>query len=272
MFSNIIVGADGNSGERDAAALAAKIGGPTARLTLVHVERTDPGPTRASDQGSQPSEAVCVTASSVGAGLERCAADRGADLIVVGACERGAIGRVLIGDDAASVLHQAQRPVAIAPRGYASRDHTLSTVGVAYDGSAESEMARGWAEDLARGLGAELVAQCVVPPHFYATGVGAGAGYMEDPEDLVARTRAALGDLADGVKIVVGLVDPELLTFSHEVDLLVCGSRHNQLLRRVTMGSTSGYLAHHAACPLIVAAMPGAPGSHPTGRSATATA
>jgi Universal stress protein family len=54
-------------------------------------------------------------AASVGHGLHDVAEDRTADLIVAGGCHRSAIGRVLIGDDARSVVQHAPCAVAIAP-------------------------------------------------------------------------------------------------------------------------------------------------------------
>jgi nucleotide-binding universal stress UspA family protein len=39
---------------------------------------------------------------------------------------------------------------------------------------------------------------------------------------------------------------------SKEVDLVVTGSRGYGAFRRVALGSTSDWLAHHAACPLLV--------------------
>jgi nucleotide-binding universal stress UspA family protein len=209
---------------------------------------------------------------SAGAGLEQVGAAREADLIVVGSCHHGIVGRVLVGDDAASVLHHAQRPVAIAPTGFQSQVSPVRTVGVAYDGSEESEMARTAGESLADGLGAELIIRCVATPHVFASGFAAGAGYIEDPADVISRTRAKLGELEGGrqVDVAVGIPNLELVAFSEAVDLLVCGSRHSGPVRRVALGSTSDYLAHHARCPLIVTPRPSQTESAEVGRSSAA--
>ncbi|HET9720976.1 MAG TPA: universal stress protein [Solirubrobacteraceae bacterium] len=272
MFSNVVVGVNGREGGRDAAALAAALATPGAHATFARVHTSDLEPVPDSADGfgppdrrlaasqveaelriwTGPAEGRVISAPSVGEGLERLAARRQADLIVIGACERGPLGRVLVGDDAASVLHHAQRAVALASKRYATTPHSIRRVGVAYDGSSPSDAAFRAAERLAHGRGASLVARCVVTPHVYATGVAAGAGYMEDPEDLIERTRAALGERRERVEIVVGPVGQELVNFSQTVDLLVCGSRHNRLLRRVTLGSTSGYLARHSGAPLVI--------------------
>lgn len=276
MFSNIVVGANGGEGGQDAAALAKVLADQGSRLVFAHVRLSDLVRSRAANADFDRSQSilaselvererrvwggqtdVCtIAAPSVGEGLERVAAEWEAGLIVVGACEHGPLGRVMVGDDAASVLHQAERTVAIAPHGYAGARHVISRVGAAFDGSAESEVALSLAVKLADELDAPLVTRCVVYPHVFVSGVGAGASYMEDPEDLRARTRAVLGKFAAGTEITIGPVEPMLAEFSGEVDLLVCGSRHNNVLRRVALGTTSGYLAHHSACPLLVAGPP----------------
>jgi nucleotide-binding universal stress UspA family protein len=84
--------------------------------------------------------------------------------------------------------------------------------------------------------------------------VGDGGGEEQAaPDDLVARTREELGKL-DNVEldVVAGSAEAELVAFSEQVDLLLCGSRHNSAIKRLTVGSTSDHLAHNAKCPLIV--------------------
>lgn len=272
MFSNVVVGVDGGAGGRDAAALAALVAEPSACLTFARVRASDvssdaelesfgTGGLKMSEEeveaerGLWPgaADARLIMARSVGEGLEELAAHFTAGLIVIGACQRGGLGRVVVGDDAASVLHHARRSVAVAPRGYSARAQSIRRIGVAYDGSPQSEVAHRLAQALARRLEASLVPVRVAMPHVYAGGVGSGAAYVEDPEDLVRRTRAELGDSGPQVKIVVGQPGQELAAFSKTVDLLVCGTRRNDLLRRVALGSTSEYLARHCHAPLIVA-------------------
>ena len=266
MFANVVVGVDGLDGGRDAVALAAMLAAPHARISLVHVGTVDAIQARASTlaadladtanalavAGRATSDVVHLEAFSVGAGLEAAAAERQADLIVVGSCHRGMVGRVLSGDDAASVLHHATRTVVIAPTGFRTHRVDRGVIGIAYDGSPESQIARVRAESLAKALGATVVARCVVMPHVYAAPVGA-ATYVEDPEALIARRRAELGDIGDmQLDFVVGPPGPELEAFSDEVDVLVCGCRHSGSLGRLLLGSTSDYLAHHAGCAVLI--------------------
>jgi nucleotide-binding universal stress UspA family protein len=273
MYSSVIVGVDGQLGGRDASALAASLTAGAVRLALVHVCVIDPIPMRGSNGAfeladaeeaieliekersllGRDSDAIRVPATTVGGGLDSVAGDREADLIVIGSCHRHRVGRVLAGDDAASVLHHAHCAVAIAPAGYASDPKKIERIGLAYDGSAESKVALANASSLAAGLGATVVARYVATPHVYAAGAGLAGSYLEDADDLVAVALEQLGDLGDvQLDIVVGSVTPELAALSEEVDLMVCGSRRNGALRRVVLGSTSDYLAHHARCPLLV--------------------
>ena len=49
-----------------------------------------------------------------------------------------------------------------------------------------------------------------------------------------------------------GLAGEELAAFGDEVQLLVVGSRGYGPMKRLILGSTSGYLERHARCSLLV--------------------
>jgi nucleotide-binding universal stress UspA family protein len=273
MYANVVVGIDGRSGGRDAAALASTLAA-NAALTFAHVRvvaavpsRGSPGVYDAAEHersseilererglGRPDTDTVSRAATSVGAGLHDVAEGCASDLIVVGSCHRSAVGRVLVGDDARSVLHHAPCAVAVAPAGYADRPRQTGTIAVAFDGSDESEVALAHAALLARDLGAKLATHNIVEPRVYG-----GAGWatasvaVESPEAAVAAARARLGDL-DEVEfdVIVGSVREELAALSERVDVLVCGSRHQTAGKRVLLGSTSDYVARHSACPLLV--------------------
>jgi len=269
MYRNVIVGVDGRQGGRDAAALSAVLTGPAGVLCLVHVNTT--GDDAAVDQ--QVSDAddlamlladeleLCggdaqlerVTVLSVGAGLEHVAEQRGADLIVVGAARRHGLTRLLARDDVKSVMNQTPCAVAVAPAGFAQSPRMLARIGVAYDGSAESEVALAHAGLLAAARRSELIVQHAVEPRFYSSGWGMAAVPVDDPAAELALARERLGR-ADGVEVqhVYGSAGESLLEFSSTVDLLVCGSRHNGTGRRIVLGSTSAKLARHVHSPLLV--------------------
>jgi nucleotide-binding universal stress UspA family protein len=274
MYANGVVGVSGLAGDRDAIALAQALAPANARLALVHVRLMDTVPTRGSNGAltsaetelsyqllerqrqayDEKAEVISVAALSVGAGLHQAAEDRGADVIVVGGCHRGPVGRVMVGDDALSTLHHAPCAVAVAPAGSADRSAPMGTIGLAYDASEQSEVGLAHARLLAADLGAKLRIRQVVEVHVYgAAGWAPSAAIVEDPDALVeaARERIGLVPGAD-IEVVVGPVFTELAALSTEVDVLVCGSRQQGAAKRVLLGSTSDYLARHAHCPLIV--------------------
>jgi nucleotide-binding universal stress UspA family protein len=274
MYGNVIVGVDGQQGGRDAAALAAAIANDGAFVTLVYVGVTAPMPNHASNLDIELADDesvralleheldLCgtdarlsrVVASSIGAGLEQAAEQHGADLIVVGSCRRHGIARVVSGDDVRSVMHHTPCAVAVAPASYADEPGPLTRVGVAFDGSPESEVALAHAGLLAGELHAELAPRHVVEPHYYTSGFSTMAVPVDDPELALAAARERSGE-ADGLEVeqVYGLVHEELVSFGDHVDLLVCGSRRNGPVRRIALGSTSDYLARHLSIPLLVA-------------------
>ena len=268
MYSSVIIAVDGREGGRDAAVLARMLTVRGCSLTLVYASTSGADPAldgELSDSGELAEELaderdLCggepdverVTALSIGAGLEQVAARRGAQLIIVGASRRHGINRLFSRDGVSSVMHHTPCAVAMAPAGFAENPRVLSRIGVAYDGSPESEVALAHAGLLAADHRSLLLARHVVEPRVYA-----GAWGTVPPVDVDAELAAArqqLGPL-EGVELdhVYGPVRELLLEFSREVDLLVCGSRHNGPMRRIAVGSTSEYLARHERTPLLVA-------------------
>jgi nucleotide-binding universal stress UspA family protein len=273
MFKKVIVGVDGSANGRDAIALAAGLRDPAGKLTLAHVHPGEFHPLHAitpdllaeehkasvalleeqlAAAGAQ-AELVSIVAASPGAGLHQQAEERDADLLVVGSCGRGALGRAMIGDDTRAALNGAPCAVAIAARGYAAHAAPIAKVGVAYNGSPESETALASARQLAAQVGASVQALEVVSIPSYAFS-GVMAPPLGDSIDaLIAEASERLGKL-DGVEghAVYGLAGEELAAFGDQLDLLVVGSRGYGPVRRLVSGSTSDYLERHARCSLLV--------------------
>ena len=161
MYANLVVGISGLAADRDAVALAKALAARDGVLTLVNVRLVGTVPAKGSTGAYEASESehsyellqcqrqayakeadvVSVAAVTVGAGLHHVAENLAADLIVVGGCHRGPVGRVLAGDDARAALHHAPCAVAVAPRGHGKRAAPIRTIGVAYDGSEPGEVA-----------------------------------------------------------------------------------------------------------------------------------
>jgi len=242
MYTNVIIGVDGEQGGRDAAALAAVLAPPGARLSLVYVSTT---PNAELEEEFADEDALAgvlqtelelcrgdaslarVTALSIAAGLADVTQQRQADLIVLGASHRHGLTRLFAGDHVIAVIHQTSCAVAVAPAGFATAPRTLARIGVAYDGSPEGEVALAHAGLLAAEQHSDLI------------GCHAGQPLVDDEGLEIQYTdgppRKALGE------------------FSRGVDLLVCGSRRNGPVRRIVLGSTSETLARHPRTPLLVA-------------------
>jgi nucleotide-binding universal stress UspA family protein len=269
-FENVLVGVDGTSTGRDAIALADRLRADGGRLTLAHVilaqaptyHNFDSTPAwkskremlqREGDAMGVTAELTGMFAPAVGAGLHQLAEDCDADLIVVGSCSRGLVGRVLVGDDARGTVSGATCPVAVAPHDYANRSKEIRTIGVAYNDTAEAEAALAVGRELAARRHSPLRALSVVSPVL-------GVGQRGQLEAIRALEKAA-GDRLhslDGVegRVVVGVAANELAAFGDEVDVLVVGSRGHGPLRRLILGSTSMQLTREARCPLLILPRP----------------
>ena len=205
------------------------------------------------DAAGVQAELVTVECTTPGAGLHRQAEAQGADLIVVGSSSRGLIGRATLGDDTRGALNGAPCAVAIGARGYAEQPSPFAKVGVAYNGSPESEAALAMAREVASPSRAEVIALEVVSiPSYAFTGLVPPA-YGDTVELMVKEAGERVAAL-EGVhgRAVYGLAGEELAAFGDEVDLLVVGSRGYGPLKRLVLGSTSDYLERHARCSLLV--------------------
>lgn len=272
MYRNLIIGVDAERGGADAAALAAALAAPDASIALVYVSGLPLGvraSTRDLDIADEAglrkllarelslcggeAEVLRVVASTVGAGLDDAAEQRGADLVVVGASRHRGLARLVSGDDVRGTMHRTACAVAVAPRDYAHRRAALRRVGVCCDDTPASEVAVAHAGLLAAERRRELVARHVASPHYFAPGFAMAPLPVDLPESVVAAAQSALADV-EGVPVehVYGVTCERLVEFADSVDLIVCGSRHQRPLRRLAEGSTSDYLARHAHRPLLV--------------------
>ena len=272
MFKNVLVGVDRHGGGRDAIALSRKLLDGGGQLTLAHVDSGEPqtwlgsSPEQelqrhariaellegASKEASVQAALRWHESPSVGRGLHELCEATDADLLVVGSSRRGLLGRVLLGDDTHAALNGAPCAMAVAPAGYAERPAAIREIGVAYNGSRESEHALTVARTLAGEYSAKLSALEAVSLPSYAL-VGGGAPVADAINRLVedARERiAALGGVEAHASY--GVPAEELSLYSASLDLLVVGSRGYGPVGRLVHGSMSQELARTARCPLLV--------------------
>lgn len=204
--------------------------------------------------------------TSVAEGLHDLADELDPELVVVGSSHRGTVGQVLAGNVAVQLLNGLDRPLAVAPAGFADRSHGLRTIGVGFDGSPESRAALQAAARLARHAGAEVEVIGVAVPHAdltpnaWAFAWGAGAIRDDLDERLRGRVESAAGglprDVRHSTQFHTGTPADVLVDASDELDLLVVGSRGYGPTRRLLLGSVSASIVREARCPVLVTPRP----------------
>jgi nucleotide-binding universal stress UspA family protein len=273
MFKNVLVGVDGSPRGRDAIALASRLTHADGKLTFAHVRNGELNPfgaitpglvneereasekllTQESENANVSAELVSVVAMEAGRGLHVRAEEQHADLLVVGSSSRGALGRAMLGDDTRSALNGTPCAIAIAAVGYGEHPGPIAKVGVAYNGSRESQQALALARELAAPTRAAVRALEVVSIPTYAFFGMMPSLVVESIEAMLQEANGHMKQLphVDG-RAVYGLVGEELAQFGDQVDILVVGSRSYGPVRRLVLGSTSNYLERHARCSLLV--------------------
>jgi len=264
VFRNVLVGVDGRQGGRDAIALARQLATPGARITLAHVDpiettdgaggNNDSHKMLSSERAGAAIDAriMVLPGSSVAHALHQLAASRHYDLLVVGSCHRGPIGRRVAGDHTIQSLKGARCAVAIAPQEYAAASG-IARVGVGWDGSPEAALALQAAREIAATTGATIEPLLVLPVQSLPYGQPIQHRWSEVAKQLTAEDLDRLGGLDDlEGRVSYGSPGEQLASFSADVDLLIVGSRNSGPVGRALTGSTSNYLARRAHCPLLV--------------------
>jgi nucleotide-binding universal stress UspA family protein len=219
--------------------------------------------------GDRPAELRTVFSTSPARGLAELAEEEGAEAVVVGSTNRGAIGRVVSGSTAERLLHGTGCPVAVVPRGYRRhRPQPLSAVGAAFTDTPDGHEAVGAAAELAAQAGLPLTVYSVVALHINwlrPEAVQPDASVV--PEEVTKAARDALDRVVAGLpagvratgQLLFGEVVDELsMAAERGVDLLVCGSRGYGPVRRVLLGTVSSALVRQASVPTLVVPRAGA--------------
>lgn len=274
-MSKIVIGFDGSPESRDALHLANSIAHSMGAELVVATAADSPASLASSDadrfvaafDGARqelPHRDFAMRELrdvSAAAGLKDLAVGEEADMIVIGSTHRGKLGRVVPGSVGERLLSGASCAVGVAPRGYARTQHFgLGLIGVAFDGSYESELALGRATALARLLDSRLRVITIVPS-VESGGGGTLATLLEDKgRDLRDR---ALAELPPWLEVESALEegDPAMALARHgvDLDLLVIGSRGYGPLRRTLLGGVSADVMRTAPCPVLVIPRTAAP-------------
>ena len=207
------------------------------------------------------------SARSAAVGLLELAAEHEAVLVVLGSSSAGAFGHIVLGSVTDRLLHSSPVSLALAPRGFRSRDDAMvSRVTTAYGGtSAESLVVA--AASVAERVGARLrIASFAVwtkPPYTMTLGT--------DSEDLVLREwTAALEKTAqltltrvEGLPATLAKVETVIgrgATWQEalddvgwtEGDVMVVGSSELGAVAQVFLGSRATKILRHSPVPVVV--------------------
>jgi len=287
-LTRIAAGVNGFPEGDDAATLAAGLAGVTgAELMLIAVhpwpvvvlppgmdwnslrDSADAVLRRTSDAVAPAARMVIETDQSVPRGLHRLVRQHHRDLLVLGSSRHAPAGRVRIGKRTRQLLGEFDCPLAVAPRGWHERpDPMFARIAVGYDGGREADSALETAALIARQAKAELQVHAVLDDRVPPTGwspldIRASSLLRVDLKQeargvLEQQTRAATSSVEVDVEVKVhhGRPATALLELSHDVDLLVIGSRRWGPLTRVVLGSTGEALLHDAPCPVLTVPRP----------------
>jgi nucleotide-binding universal stress UspA family protein len=201
---------------------------------------------RASIPAGLEARTETVDATSVVAGLHDLAERAHAELLVLGSHHRGGLVRALRGDTAAEVAFTAPCGVVVArPSRSAGAPRRI---GVAWNQTPAADTALEWGIDMVRRTNGELeILRVLDPSHREGTHPG-----QHDQVRLKAAEEEASLRVPTRSQVLWGDPAPELEKVSHELDLLVLGSRGHGTARRILFGSTSARVLHDAHCPVVV--------------------
>jgi nucleotide-binding universal stress UspA family protein len=211
-------------------------------------------------EGVTVADPLVVGAVSPARALQKLSEDEQVGVVVIGSTTRGPLRRTLPGSIADRLLSGAAASVAVAPHGFADdAPPELSTLGVAYDGSAESRAALDAGRALATKAGAR-VRVITVHQRLASGGVSASALPLETVDETLEREERRLLDeaLADPGELSIegvfetGQAVDVLVQQSRELDLLLAGSRGYGPLGAVLLGSTTHDLARLSHAPLLI--------------------
>ncbi|OBC05381.1 universal stress protein [Mycobacterium sp. 852013-50091_SCH5140682] len=204
--------------------------------------------------------------SSVPTGLIELAVANQANLVVVGSSSSGLLGRVALGSVTERLVHTAEVPVAIAPRGYPQNAGRIRRLTASYGGEADINGLIPAAAELAEKWSAKLR---IVS--FTVRNTKAFRGIIESSaEDLVVEqwTRRTIADITKqlndirehmtvpDVDVVVGAGhdwNAAVESVPWEAgDMLVLGSGAAAQSAQVFLGSAAAKILRHAPVPVMI--------------------
>ena len=211
---------------------------------------------RATHECDSPIQTRLLETWPVDFALTQLASDYGATVLVLASSHRGSLGSIVPGGVASRLVRRAPCPIAVAPLGYAANDGgPISQLGVAYDGSSDSNLALQAAARSAAGLDVPVRLYHVIYP--IAASAAIRAQMRETADDVLS---AGLKRLPAEVEASTSVVDEAAAdsiaeaTREDNVGLLYVGSRGYGPLREAAVGGFVGALLKTATCPVVIVA------------------
>ena len=138
----------------------------------------------------------------------------------------------------------------------------MAGIVVGVDGSENSLDALRWAAEEARVRNSLLRVVAIFNAPIMSTGYEVVA---PDPSDLAAASNTMLDAAVDSVRedgalegvhvateVVEGHAGERLIELSHDADMVVVGARGHGGFLGMVLGSVTGHVVNHAACPVVV--------------------
>jgi nucleotide-binding universal stress UspA family protein len=253
VYRTIVVGHDGTDAADAALRFAERLAADDPRLLITRVV---PASRRAAAEeelqrvrsaSASAVETRVIEARTAVRGLVAVAREVDADLIVVGSDRRPGDYRAykVLG---LRLLHGAPCAVAIAPE---DPGFEIRRIGVAYDGSSESELALAAAYELAQRLYAAVTLYLAVLPD-ESWGLGGQLAHRDAGALLDAAADRAPSGVDPATVVVPGFASSALVKSAGSVDLLVMGSRGQGPLQHAIVGSTSRAVTVEVDCPVLI--------------------
>jgi nucleotide-binding universal stress UspA family protein len=273
---SLLVGLDGREHDADALELGRWLHAAFGyEIVLTHVNPpAPPGPgmvelegiqrrqghellTKAAQSISERSTHVLVEPSPVAVGLAQVALEREATFVVLGSSHRGTLGRIVPGGVASQLLTRAPCAIAVAPVAY--RQNAAgpeSPVGLAYDATAESDVALAAAATAASRLGVALHVYFAMHSISHDPGWDDYRSHMYDfAQGILDR---AVDQVPAGLEVMTHVLEGDVAeviaetAHDDDIGLLFAGSRGYGPLREALLGGVGGGLLQTARCPLVI--------------------
>ena len=144
-----------------------------------------------------------------------------------------------------------------------SKNHMIKHIMIPYDKSEPADRALEYAIDLAKKYNATIsIVACIVPqvpmdPNFGTAYADTLKFMQQDAVNAISKLESRLNELKIPAKteVLVGVsITDELLSYaeSHQVDLIVMGSRGLGGFKKMLLGSIASGVSQHSKSPVLI--------------------